>query len=99
MALTKNEILKLLSANKELMLKTYGVTNISLFGSFARDEQTEDSDIDLLYEMDDPTFSKIAGLKEFLENSFDRRIGLVRKRDRLKPRFLKIISRDLIHVS
>jgi len=99
MNLTKKEIIEFLSANKEYMLKTYGVTSISLFGSFARDEQTDESDIDLLYEMNEPSFSKIAGLKDYLENYFSRQIGLVRKRDRLKPRFLKIISRDLINVS
>ncbi|MFO7446259.1 MAG: nucleotidyltransferase family protein [Ignavibacteriaceae bacterium] len=98
MQLTKKEILEFLSANKEFLQKKFGVTDISLFGSFARGEETEESDIDLLYEMTEPTFSKIVGLKHYLEDIFKREVGLVRKRPGLRPRFIKIISKELIHV-
>ncbi|MBP6040091.1 MAG: nucleotidyltransferase domain-containing protein, partial [Flavobacterium sp.] len=45
--LTKQEIFKTIQDNKEL-IKSSGVTEIGLFGSYVRDEQTETSDIDFL---------------------------------------------------
>jgi uncharacterized protein len=45
--LTKQEIFKTIQDNKET-IKSFGVTQIGLFGSYVRDEQTENSDIDLL---------------------------------------------------
>lgn len=45
--LTKQDIFQTIIDNKET-IKSFGVTEIGLFGSYARDEQTESSDIDLL---------------------------------------------------
>jgi len=98
MQLSKEDIIKFLSENATLLKDRFGVTNIALFGSFARGEETEESDIDFLVEMNEPTFSKLAGLKNFLEEIYKREINVVRKHSRLKPRFLKIISKDLIRV-
>jgi predicted nucleotidyltransferase len=53
--LTKNEILKYLSKNKELFKQNFNIIRIGLFGSFARDEQTENSDIDIIIEMETDT--------------------------------------------
>ncbi|MCD4793953.1 MAG: nucleotidyltransferase domain-containing protein [Bacteroidales bacterium] len=50
--LKKEEILQFLSANKELFRKKYNIIKFGIFGSFARDEQTESSDIDLIIEME-----------------------------------------------
>jgi len=47
--LRREEILKALRESRPL-LDTFGVARLSLFGSFARDEGREDSDIDLLVE-------------------------------------------------
>jgi predicted nucleotidyltransferase len=94
----KDYIIEFLKSKKEYLAKEYGVTSISLFGSFARGEENDESDVDVLIEMNDPTFSKLAGLSIYLEENFGRKISLVRKHDHLKPKFLKIISRDLINV-
>lgn len=99
MELTKKKIIEFFIENKKLFSEKFGVTNISLFGSFARGEETRESDIDLLIEMNDATFDKLAGLKIYLEESFEREVNVVRKRVGLKPRFLKVISRDLIRVA
>ena len=96
--LDKHYILDFLKSKKEFLLKEYDVTDISLFGSFARGEEDNESDIDLLVEMDEPTFKKLAGLSIYLEETLRREINIVRKHSHLKPRFLKIISRDLINV-
>jgi predicted nucleotidyltransferase len=45
--ITKQDIFKTIQDNKEI-IKSFGVTEIGLFGSYVRDEQTENSDIDIL---------------------------------------------------
>lgn len=50
--MTKMEILNYLTAHKAEFKERFGVIRIGLFGSFARDEQNEDSDIDLAIEVE-----------------------------------------------
>ena len=49
--LTQNQIISLLRAEKSYLTKEFGVVNIGLFGSFARGEENESSDIDLVVEI------------------------------------------------
>ncbi len=99
MMLNKKDILEFLKKNKDYLKQNFEVTSISLFGSFARGEETEESDIDLLVEIEKPTLHNVAGLQIYLEEQFNRTVHVVRKHPRLKERFIKIINRDLIHVS
>ena len=49
--MTKQEVLNYLSSHKEKFQKEFGINKIGLFGSFARDQATLSSDIDLVIEM------------------------------------------------
>ena len=49
--LTKQEIFKTIQDNKEI-IKSFGVTEIGLFGSYVRNEQSKESDIDILIDFD-----------------------------------------------
>ncbi len=53
-ALTKNEIIRLIKAEKAFLKEKFGVINIGLFGSYAKDQQNLDSDIDFLVEFSEP---------------------------------------------
>lgn len=48
--LSKNDVVEILRREKPYIAQVYGVTRIGLFGSFARDNATENSDVDLLLE-------------------------------------------------
>jgi len=50
---SKEEVLEFLKANKTLLEDTYHIQKIGLFGSFARGEQKEQSDVDLLIEIEE----------------------------------------------
>lgn len=50
--MTKSIILNYLKSKKEELYKKYGITSLGLYGSYARDEATEDSDVDIFYERD-----------------------------------------------
>lgn len=77
-ARTKQDILDLLQANAPQM-RELGVRRIGLFGSFARDQQTGDSDVDLLVEFEArrKAFDAFMRLSFFLEELLDRRVELV----------------------
>ena len=83
--MTRNQAIAIIGEHIEA-LRDLGVASLALFGSVARGEAAEDSDIDLLVE-----FSKPVGLfeflevKEYLESILGREVDLV-PRDSLKPR-------------
>lgn len=76
--LTKNIILEELKSHRQ-ELRSCGVKRIGLFGSFARGEQTEMSDIDFLVEFipNKKNFKNFMRVVELLEALFDRKIELV----------------------
>ena len=73
--LSSSEIVLFLKNNKELLRAKYYCEEIGLFGSFARNEQTFESDIDRLVEFDPQTpdfYNSEQGLKKFLGQQFNR---------------------------
>ena len=94
------EILTYLNTNKELFYKQFNINKIGVFGSFARNEQTDNSDIDIIIEMPRGTediFEKKQELKQILKSQFHREIDICRERA-IKPLFKEIILKDAIYV-
>ncbi|MEY4875710.1 MAG: hypothetical protein RL708_859 [Bacteroidota bacterium] len=79
--MTKTEIIQTLINNKQKLYDEFGLKRIGLFGSYAKDLQTEKSDIDLVFEMEENKkldFSKIIQLNDFFESKFaNTKIDLV----------------------
>jgi uncharacterized protein len=65
--MSRDEILKKLEENRET-IRGFGIRRLGIFGSYARDEQTEASDMDFLVEFDEATFDNYFDLKFFLED-------------------------------
>ena len=95
---SKQELIKELSKIKPILNNDFGVLQIGIFGSFAKDKVNSESDVDLLVEMKNSDFDSFVGLKIFLEKLFERNIDLVRKRNQIKPSFLNRIQKDIINV-
>jgi predicted nucleotidyltransferase len=97
---TQKEIIDFLQEHKDFLQKKYMIERIALFGSFARNEQHDDSDVDLLIELKSDV-SNIhdlkEGLREYLTNSFERSVDLARKKY-LKPYAKEQILKDLLYV-
>ena len=74
--LTDKEIVKALKEHSDI-LKNYKVKRIGLFGSFARGEQRENSDIDFLVEFEIPSFDNFMDLVFYLEDLFGRKVELI----------------------
>jgi len=77
--LTRKEILYKLKELKPILYKDFAVKEIGLFGSFSDESNTEDSDIDLLVELEKPIGWKFFSLELYLEKIFNRKIDLVTK--------------------
>jgi hypothetical protein len=92
----KDQILNTLHENKDIMKDKFGVRKIGLFGSYLRGESIKGSDIDLLVELDNPTFDHYMDLKFFLEDLFQTEVDLVLK-DTLKPRLKPYIAREVLY--
>lgn len=75
--LTKEEILETIEKNKTF-IKNCNVKSLILFGSYARDEQKENSDIDLLVEFSKYDIDNHLKLLNFLENKFNKKVDLVK---------------------
>ncbi len=75
----REEILKRIKEHKEA-IKSFGAKRLTLFGSYARNQAHEDSDIDFLveFELGRGLFDDYYGLLRFLENLLGKRVDLVK---------------------
>ena len=92
---SKKEILSILGAN-EAKIKSFGVRELSLFGSSVRGEEKPQSDLDFIVEFEKKSFDSYMDLKLFLEDIFDLPVDLVLA-DGIKPRLRAAILKEAIH--
>ena len=93
--ISKDEILIKLREIKPILQRDYAVKEIGLFGSFADDSYDEDSDIDLIVELEKPIGWKFFTLEIYLEKIFKRKIDLVTKnaiKDQIRENVFKKIN-------
>lgn len=98
--INRSDILHFLRINKALFQEKYNVVKIGIFGSYSREEQTENSDIDIIVEFGENTedlFDKKYDLREYLKTEFKKNIDLCRE-GAIKPLFKPIILKDAIYV-
>ena len=96
--MTKEEILQKLKEHKSYIQERYGVEKIGLFGSYARNEATKESDIDIFVRFDEPKFRKIAGLWNFLEDIYHVKVDLYREHQRSKGAIYEHIKKETIFI-
>jgi predicted nucleotidyltransferase len=99
MAMKRQQILAALAERQTEVATRFGVKRLSLFGSAARDEMGEASDVDVLVEFKGPsTYRAYFDLKDYLEVLLGKTVDLVTDRG-LKPRARRHVERDLIRVA
>jgi uncharacterized protein len=94
--LTKSEIITFLRKQKPYLKKEFGVTKIALFGSYARDEQTLSSDIDLLIELKICDFRKRLRLRDYLESKLNKKVDLLYF-DGVRKFVMRNILKDIVY--
>lgn len=93
--ITKDNILSKLKELKPTLYNDFAVKKIGLFGSFSDNTYNENSDIDILVELERPIGWKFFSLELFLEKTFSRKIDLVTKnalKEQIKDSILKQVN-------
>jgi len=92
----KNDILNYLKEHYQEFHDKYNVQKIGIFGSYARDEATQESDIDIFVQMHPKLLDMIA-IKQLIEEDLHKKVDIVRLRENMNPYLKKRILRDGIY--
>ena len=96
--LTKKKIIDFLEAEMPFLMEAYNVNIIGLFGSYAREEQTETSDLDLLIEFTKPiSYFTLFKLEDYISDKLGINVEIVTP-DGLKELTKPIIMREVLYV-
>lgn len=93
MVTSLNKYINLIRGVDKKIFRDLEVKSLWIFGSIARGEETDNSDVDIFVDMP-PKAMKMVELKFFLQDLLGRDIDLVRSRNSLDPYFLKQIQKD-----
>ncbi|XRP97637.1 nucleotidyltransferase family protein [Methanocaldococcus sp. 16A] len=96
---TLNEIKKILLEHKKELKEKYKIKSIAIFGSYARGEQKETSDIDILIDYYEPiSLLKLIELENYLSELFGIKVDVITKNSIHNPYLKKSIEKDLIYI-
>ena len=96
--MTKDEVLNVLRTHKATLAQRFGVTDLALFGSFARDRATDDSDVDILVRFDKPATSyAYFGTQFYLEDLLGHPVDLVTDKT-LRAEIRPYVEREIVNV-
>ena len=94
----RDEILHALRSHKSTLAERFGVTELALFGSFARGQAKEGSDVDILVGFDGPATSRsYFGVQFYIEDLLGRPVNLVTDKA-LRPEFRPFVEREAVDV-
>ena len=91
----KTDILRAIREKQPELAARFTVRRIGVFGSFARESASPQSDVDILVEMTESTFDHYMDLKFYLEELLNRSVDLVMA-DTVKPRLRPIIAKEVV---
>ncbi len=96
--LNKFETIDILRSFKKSFSEKYGIISIGIFGSVARNQSTEKSDIDICIKTVSPNPFVLIKIKEELESLFHRKVDIVRIRETMNSALKKRIEKEGIYV-
>jgi uncharacterized protein len=100
MMTTREDILNFLKENRIRFRKEFHISKIGLFGSYARNEQMQNSDIDLIFEFDENAnhlFATKETVRQLISNQFGTNVDLCREKY-IKSYFKESILKDAIFI-
>jgi len=95
---TQVDYISILQRFKQERGNEYGIMRIGIFGSVARDEHTEESDVDVLVEAPVLSLFSRIGIKHQLEEMMGVPVDVIRKTEYMRPRFKARIEKEVIYV-
>lgn len=97
MITTKKDILLKLRSIKPLLQEKYNLTELALFGSYARDEQQPESDIDIMVKLSTQSFRNFCDTAYTLEDLFPGIKVQIVSRGGIRPQYFERLKNDLIY--
>ena len=95
--MTKEEILSKLQKNKDYIQNHFSVDKIGLFGSYAKDIQTNSSDIDFYVEFKEKSVDNLTGLWLYLEEQFNKKVEIIYPHKNSNKIILENIKKSVIY--
>lgn len=96
--ISTKEVIMLLKKFKSESASKYGIMSLGLFGSFARNQQQETSDVDAFVTLKESDFFVLERIKEELENLVQSPVDIVNYRESLRNSFKQNIMNDAIYI-
>lgn len=96
--MNRNDVLRALVRFRDLKQDEFGIIRIGVFGSVARDEITDSSDVDVVVELDLPDLLTLIGIKQELEESLHQSVDIVRYRERMNTYLKRRLEQEAIYV-
>ncbi|HNR12797.1 MAG TPA: nucleotidyltransferase domain-containing protein [Thermodesulfobacteriota bacterium] len=94
----RSEIVSALRKFREMNTLRYGIIRMGLFGSAARDDMHEKSDIDVVVELEEPDMFNLVGIKQDLEDQLHLSVDVVRYRGRMNEFLKRRIDEEAVYV-
>lgn len=94
----RDEVLDVLRSHKAEFADSFDVTALGIFGSVARDDAGEESDVDIVFKTDKPNLFRTARMKQRLEKILCRHVDVIRWRESISPRLKARITREACYV-
>jgi uncharacterized protein len=95
---SREDVLAILKTFKDLRADEYALRSLGVFGSFARGEATEQSDVDVVFETDVPNLFRTARMRQELETLLARHVDVIRLRPNMNPHMRERILREARYV-
>ena len=94
---TLQNILQILRQHKPELQRKYPISRLGVFGSYARGEATEKSDIDIAVEINGPMGLSFVAMADEIEELFGIKTDVVPKRS-IKPQYLSYVEKNIVYV-
>lgn len=94
----RDDVLAILRDFKQNFADKYGILEIGIFGSIARGEEREDSDVDICIRTKTPDPFALVHIKEEIENRVQRHVDIVRMREKMNPFLKERIEKEGVYV-
>lgn len=95
---TTAEIIAALREYKTHSTEKYGIVTLGIFGSVARGEQREGSDLDVFIKLKKTSYYTLMNIKEELEQLFGTKVDLITLHETMRALFRQNIEKDAIYV-
>lgn len=95
--MNREAIIEYLSNHKHEFEIKFGVTKIGLFGSFARRQNHEESDVDIVVELKKPDLLTLIAIKQQIEEDLGVNVDIVRNREKMNRTLKKRIAREAVY--